>query len=147
MTTISNISNVLGDYMLKGWVNRVYAALKLPLSLFARSWQISLVRLQDALSLLCALREAEPPLLRFVQVAVGTCKVLLLLFKPLIIVHIFFIRNPSTRHWTCFIQSFIGITHLTIINSSYGDIWSAEFSNICSPSRNCRNEASSRTIW
>ena len=30
MTTISNISDALGDYMLKGWVSRAYANLKLP---------------------------------------------------------------------------------------------------------------------
>lgn len=70
MTTISNISDVLGDHMLKGWV-RAYANLKCRfLITFARSSQISLVPLQDVLSLLCGLRRVELPLLRFAQVAV-----------------------------------------------------------------------------
>ena len=71
MTTISNISDVLGDYMLKGWVRACQLDVAVRSSLFARSSQISLVPLRDVLSLLCGLRRAELPLLRFARVAVG----------------------------------------------------------------------------
>ena len=70
MTTISNISDVLGDYMLKGWVRACQLDVAVYSSLFTRSSQISLVPLQDVLSLLCGLQRVEFPLLLFVQVAV-----------------------------------------------------------------------------
>lgn len=70
MTTISNISDVLGDYMLKGWVRACQLDVAVYSSLFTRSSQISLVPLQDVLSLLCGLQRVELPLLLFVQVAV-----------------------------------------------------------------------------
>ena len=83
MTAISNISDVLGDYMLKGWV-RAYANIEVALcsSLSARSSQTSLVPLRDVQSLLCDLQRVENPFLRFAQVAVGnqTCTVIQIIY-------------------------------------------------------------------